>query len=81
MRLSVNSVTDMEIEASWKKERENNADITKEVREFFEKYLEEHPLKTNDNLELDEFNDDRFNYDHEQACARLVKRFLAGEIK
>lgn len=55
--------------------------ISKEDREFFEKYLEEHPVKENDDWNPDEINDDRMNFDFEASCSRLAKMVLEGKIK
>lgn len=53
--------------------------ISKENREWFERYLEEHPPK--EELEPGLFDDDRMNHDHEAGAANLIKLLLEGKIK
>lgn len=55
--------------------------ITKEQRERFEKYLKEHPIKEDDELDPDVFDDDRMNYNHQAGCSRIAKMILEGKIK
>lgn len=55
-------------------------DITKEQREYFEKYLKEHPIDPN--VDYDGVLDDRRIADEERNMAAwLTKRLLEGKIK
>ena len=56
-------------------------DITKEQREFFEKYLKEHPIDPNVDYDEHTFYDDRMHDEERNGTARLIKQLLEGKIK
>lgn len=55
-------------------------DITNEDREFFEMYLEEHPVIEERDPNLIDDKRDNLAYRHEQACARIARAFLEGKL-
>lgn len=52
--------------------------ITKDDRELFEQYLEEHPPVEREDPDL--IDDDRMNFDHEASMARIIKALLDGKL-
>ena len=57
------------------------SNITKDDREFFERYLKEHPDKHCYEFDSIVLDDSRMNFNHEEACLMLAKLFLEGKIK